>query len=356
MTKHGGRYYLQYSAPGTEYKTYADGVFVADRPEGPYTYAPWSPASAKPSGFIAGAGHGATFQDKDGRTWRIVTMTISVLHMFERRLGLFPAGFDADGVMYTDTALGDFPRLLPDGRPAGWMLLSRGKPAVASSSTDGHAPALAFDEEVRTFWSARTGDAGEWLRVDLGGPRELQAVQLNFAEDGATSLGRPAALRHRYRLEASANGRSWTTLADRSGSTRDAPHDYVELAPGPATAKVRYLRVTNVEQPPGARFGFRDLRVFGRAPGPPPAAVAAPRAVRSAEDPCRAKVTWAPAKGAIGYVVRFGIAPDKLYQSRQAWDAAAAINSLDAGTAYYLAVDSLNESGVTRGTAVVKIP
>ena len=32
MTKHNGRYYLQYGAPGTEFKTYADGVYVADSP------------------------------------------------------------------------------------------------------------------------------------------------------------------------------------------------------------------------------------------------------------------------------------------------------------------------------------
>ena len=32
MTKHNNRYYLQYSAPGTEFKTYADGVYTSDSP------------------------------------------------------------------------------------------------------------------------------------------------------------------------------------------------------------------------------------------------------------------------------------------------------------------------------------
>src|SRR5919199_1391806 len=32
MTKHRGRYYLQYAAPGTEYNVYANGTYVGDRP------------------------------------------------------------------------------------------------------------------------------------------------------------------------------------------------------------------------------------------------------------------------------------------------------------------------------------
>lgn len=29
---------MQYGAPGTEFNVYADGVYVADYPMGPYTY------------------------------------------------------------------------------------------------------------------------------------------------------------------------------------------------------------------------------------------------------------------------------------------------------------------------------
>ncbi len=32
MTKHNGKYYFQYGAPGTEFKVYADGVYVSDSP------------------------------------------------------------------------------------------------------------------------------------------------------------------------------------------------------------------------------------------------------------------------------------------------------------------------------------
>ena len=36
MTKHNGKYYLQYGAPGTEFSGYADGVVVGDNPLGPF--------------------------------------------------------------------------------------------------------------------------------------------------------------------------------------------------------------------------------------------------------------------------------------------------------------------------------
>ena len=38
MTAHQGKYYLQYAAPGTEWKSYADGVYVGTSPAGPFTY------------------------------------------------------------------------------------------------------------------------------------------------------------------------------------------------------------------------------------------------------------------------------------------------------------------------------
>ena len=58
MTAHQGKYYLQYAAPGTEWKSYADGVYVGTSPAGPFTYMENSPVSYKPTGFIGGAGHG----------------------------------------------------------------------------------------------------------------------------------------------------------------------------------------------------------------------------------------------------------------------------------------------------------
>lgn len=82
MTKHNGTYYLQYACPGTQYNTYADGV---------YTSSPrWDRSRCKrpthfpPSraGFMTGAGRGNTIADKYGNYWHASTMRISVNHDF----------------------------------------------------------------------------------------------------------------------------------------------------------------------------------------------------------------------------------------------------------------------------------
>ena len=44
-----------------QYKTYADGVFTATSPTGPWSYAEYSPASHKPTGFLGGVGHSSTY-------------------------------------------------------------------------------------------------------------------------------------------------------------------------------------------------------------------------------------------------------------------------------------------------------
>src|SRR2546422_9799582 len=97
----------------------------------------------KPGGFVQGAGHGNTFQDVYGNWWSTGTPWIAVNWNFERRIGLHPAGFDADGQMYVDTRFGDFPHWLPtksgqssDELFTGWMLLSYRKPVTASSMRD----------------------------------------------------------------------------------------------------------------------------------------------------------------------------------------------------------------------------
>ena len=365
MTKHRGTYYLQYAAPGTEFKVYADGVYTSTSPRGPFAYAPSNPFSAKPTGFIGGAGHSATFADKQGRYWHVATMTISVKHMFERRLGLFPVTFDDDGTMHADTALGDYPQVAPALRaeiaPAprasnrgGSMLLSYGKKTSASSSLEGLGPERATDEDVKTYWSARTAGTGEWLTIDLGASCRVDAVQVNFGEHEATQRGRDAGAWRQYRVDGSPDGTSWQPLADRSGATRDLPHDYLELGtPAPA----RWVRVVNVHTPGGGTFAVRDLRVFGACAGATAPAVAPRFEVhRDASDARNAVVRWDLVPHAEGYLIRYGAAPGKLYRAREVrGQREITLHDLDAGAPVFFTIDAFNEAGVTAGTSVAKI-
>jgi beta-xylosidase len=78
LTKHDGKYYMQYAAPGTEWNTYGDGVYVSSSPLGPYTYESNSPISYKPGGFFNGAGHGSSVVGPGGQFWHFGTLAIAV--------------------------------------------------------------------------------------------------------------------------------------------------------------------------------------------------------------------------------------------------------------------------------------
>jgi xylan 1,4-beta-xylosidase len=356
MTKHKGKYYLQYAMPGTQYKSYGDGVYVADNPLGPFKIAVTNPVSYKPEGFIAGAGHSSTFQDKFGNYWHVSTMTISVKHMFERRLGLFPMFFDKDGELYTYTAFGDFPHVIPqrhingpeDFRPQS-MLLSYNKPVQVSSTLSDHPKANAVNEDVRTFWSAQTGNKGEWITVDLQKQSRVNSVQINFAEEAVHITGRSDSAYYQYLLEYSSNNKNWKPIKNKTLKT-DLPHDYIELS---VPVSARYIRLTNKRVPDG-KFAISGLRVFGNGNGKI-AAVVSGLTVNRETDARNVALSWKKSGGAIGYNVRFGTAPDKLYMTYQVLNAnAVTIHSLTRQQKYYFAVDAFNENGVTKSIKVTR--
>mgnify|MGYP001341906276 FL=1 len=189
MTKHDGLYYLQYACPGTQYNTYADGVYTSRSPLGPFVRQASNPFSAKPGGFITGAGHGSTIADTYGNWWHASTMRISVNYDFERRVGLFPAGFDKDGVLYCNQNFADYPHRIPADRfdaarqQPEWMLLSYKKPVTASSTAENSSPEWAVNEDCRSWWSAAGAEPGEWLCVDLGKESDVRAIQVNMADE-----------------------------------------------------------------------------------------------------------------------------------------------------------------------------
>ncbi|MBX9720544.1 MAG: family 43 glycosylhydrolase [Candidatus Obscuribacterales bacterium] len=348
MNKFNGKYYLQYGAPGTEYNVYGDGVYVADHPLGPFKYQEHNPFSWKPGGFIRGAGHGSTFNDSYGNLWHIATMVISVKQTFERRLGLFPAGVDKDGVLFADTSFGDYPQYLPKHQRdphstfTGWMLLSYKKKAWASSSK--HDTALAFDEDIKTYWSATDGKPGQFLAVDLGKQMDVNAIQINYADEDANLFGKQHGIHHRYQIFDSDDGKTWNLLIDKSKNKFDVPHDYLELS---APVKTRYLKIVNIEMPTGC-FAIGDFRVFGKASGEAPAKVSGFKIDRDEKDRRNLALKWDSVPGAYAYEISFGVSPDKMYSSilvngNTKYD----LHSLNVDSPYYFHVQSVGESGVS---------
>jgi hypothetical protein len=363
MNKIKGKYYLQYAAPGTQFKSYADGVFVSDSPMGPFIYAPYSPFSYKPTGFVTGVGHSATFSDKVGQYWHVTTVAISVRQMFERRLALFPTGVLPDGQLIANTYLGDYPQFVPgteknplQNNSPQWMLLSYNKPATASSilhsiEQQDFNPSNAFDEEIGTWWAAATGDQGEWLQVDLTKNCRIDAIQINFADQGARVFGRLHNDGYQYYVEASVDGKKWKTIIDRRDVARDEPHHYVQLD---NPEKARYVRITNIHSPVGSVFSLYDFRIFGSGLGKLPSKVVGLTAKRNLADPRHVSLSWSAEANTDFYIVRYGIAPDRLFSNYQVYKSnSVSINSLNVGVKYYFTVDAVNDTGITRGDKTI---
>lgn len=357
MTKYKDKYYLQYGAPGTEFSGYADGVAVSDQPLGGFVHQSL-PLSYKPGGFARGAGHGATFQDRWDNFWHVSTISISVKNSFERRLGLWPAGFDKDDVMYCNTAFGDYPHYLPENKTdhlksrfTGWMLLNFNKPVQVSSSLAGYPANNAVDEEIRSYWSASTGNAGEWISSDLGEISEIRAIQINYADQDADLMGKQTTIYHQYKLYYSIDGKKWALLTDKSKNTTDVPHDYIELT---KPVNARFIKLENIHVPSG-KFALSGLRVFGRGKGEKPGTVNNFTILRTVTDKRSAWLKWKAVDDAYAYNIYIGIAPDKLYNcimvygTNEYW-----LKSMDRQKTYYFRIEAINENGLSQLSDIIK--
>lgn len=362
MNKYKGKYYLQYCAPGTEMSGSADGVLIGDNPLGPFT--PQSdPFSFKPGGFVRGPGHGSTWQDNWGNFWHSSTLGINVKNTFERRIGMWPAGIDADGVMYMNAAFGDYPHFLPNGPTdhlksqfTGWMLLNYKKPVLVSSTLGSHYANNVNDESIKTYWSAATSKPGEWVQTDLGNVSTVNAVQINYADQDVADdhLGKinGGEQYHQYRMYYSVDGKKWNILVDKSNNKTDIPHDYVELT---TPVQAKYIKLENIHMPTG-KFAISGLRIFGNGNGAKPDAVKSFFVLRTEKDKRSAWIKWQPVDNAFAYNIYFGTSPDKLYNCIMVHDANEYYyKGMDLMKTYYFTIEAVNENGTSPKSTISKV-
>jgi xylan 1,4-beta-xylosidase len=353
MTKHNGKYYLQYGAPGTEMSGYADGVIRGKQPLD-NAFTPQSdPLSFKPGGFATGAGHGATFTDNSNNYWHVSTMVIGVKNNFERRIGIWPAGFDSDDVMFCNTSFGDYPHYLSSGGAfSGWMLLNYNKPVTASTTLGAFNANNAVDENIKTYWSATSGNKGEWIQTDLGKVSSVNAVQINYADQDAVFLGKQPNIYHQYILYYSVDGKRWNVLVNKRDNKKDVPHEYIELA---TPVQARFLKLENIHVPSG-KFAISGFRVFGNGNGSRPDTVKQLMVLRTESDKRSAWIKWQPAPDAYAVNLYYGTAPDKLYTSIMIYNANEYwLKTMDRNKTYYFSIEAINENGVSARTAVMSV-
>jgi hypothetical protein len=288
MTKHKGTYYLQYSAPGTEWKTYAVGVYTSRRPLGPFQYAPRNPILVHKNGLINGTGHHTMVEGPDGNLWAIYTILYRNWGVFDRRIGLDPVGFDAKGNMFVNGP-SETPQWGPGGASKPWEANTTGAIPVsinrytwsASSSLPGRDPTYAFDNNVRTWWEPAQNDAQPWLMLDLGcrnptDPNQEYLIdssrilldlappeRTGGAVDGHATwypnAPRGGAAPYQYKLEASLDGKTFSPIVNHTDNTRAQNVEFAEFSP----VRCRYVKLTISGRPRDSALAVLEFTVFG---------------------------------------------------------------------------------------------
>ncbi|WP_308638262.1 family 43 glycosylhydrolase [Paenibacillus silvisoli] len=266
MTKRGGRYYLLYSAPGTEYKRYSLGCYTSDGPMGPFTYQDNSPILHDKGGLINGSGHHSIVEGPDGNLWCFYTILVRIEYKFERRIAMDPVGFDEDGRIFI-AGPSETPQFAPGvkGKPwtendTGLLPLTVNESVKASSYAPGHEPVYAIDNYIRTWWEAADSSTAQWIAVELGREYEVCSARTLFADRGLDYDGGVVPGPYKYRIEGSLNGEEWFTLIDKSDNTVDQHIVYDAWNPH----RARYVRLFILAAPRGMRMGVWEFTAFGR--------------------------------------------------------------------------------------------
>ena len=350
---------------------YADGVYIGDSPLGPFVPAESNPFSYKPGGFLPGAGHGSTMKDKEGRWWHTATMRISKNHVFERRVGIWPCGFDEEGTLYCNQRYGDWPLKADDikenpWKNPEWMLLSFRAKVSSSGCVSGHEENYAVDENVQTWWKADRCNE-PWIQMDLGDIMDVHAIQLNFADDMENEIPCPGKMiqtpdAERYidlnnhvtawYLEGSLDGRNWFMLEDKRKTEGDMPHDFLVWEEG---KKIRQLRLTVIKVPYEQNPSISGFRVFGIGNGErPKKPVVKIKRISELDMMIDVKGKENPLENVVGYQILWGNSPDKLYHSWMVMGECKnhRVGALVKGQQYYVRVDAFNAAGITEGDTV----
>ncbi len=311
MTKHNGTYYLQYSAVGTEWKTYAVGVYTSKHPMGPFTYAPRNPILVHHNGLINGTGHHCVIEGHDGSLWALYTLLYRNWSAFDRRIGMDPIGFDAKGNMFIKGP-SETPQWAPGVKAKAALDNDSGSIPVSidrytwavSSSRPGRDALYAFDNNVRTWWEPAETDPQPCLMLDLGcrnsagtnqDPNQefiLDSSRVMFdsvPHTGASDLvvdghgqwfrseGRgPGPVAFQYRIEVSRDNKTYVTVVDKTGNAAANNVEFDEFQP----VQCRYVRLTVTGTAQKRQWGVLEFTVFGKSAGPTTAVTAGTSASR----------------------------------------------------------------------------
>ncbi|MFI6325583.1 glycosyl hydrolase family 8 [Nonomuraea sp. NPDC050556] len=132
--------------------------------------------------------------------------------------------------------------------PGGDVLLSRGKPATASSiEGSSYAAAKAVDGNTGTRWASVEGHDPEWISIDLGAAATISRVKLSWE----------AAYGKAYKIQTSSNGTTWTDIYSTT-TGNGATDDLTGLS-----GNGRYIRMYGTARGTSYGYSLFEMEVYG---------------------------------------------------------------------------------------------
>lgn len=258
-----GVYYLIYSTAGTEYPTYAMGIYTSDSPLGDFKPQKHNPFLRGTDGYVKGAGHGCVVDGPDGNPWVFYTSTMGVMNQYERRIGMDRVYIDENKELRCDGPTGR-PQLAPlnkEEKECAYTPLTVYQRPVASSSKDGREPIYLTDEHTLTWWQPEDSDEEPWITVPLANRSKYKIysariVWRDVGIDFDTEGFKPEPIE--YSIYCKEENGEEKLVYDGSKNQDDLCCDYVEFEP------VYANQVTiKFKQKKNYKFGINDFTVFG---------------------------------------------------------------------------------------------
>lgn len=142
----------------------------------------------------------------------------------------------------TEGIVASLPKSLPDRNK--WKM---------TASVNAENIKNVFDNNPKTRWDTKTPQVpGMWFEIELPQEQNLGLVRL---DQGASSNDYPRG----YKLEGSADGQTWKTLAQGKGAPGMSDITF------PA-AKVKFLKITTTASQPGLFWSISELELFEALP------------------------------------------------------------------------------------------
>lgn len=267
MVKVNGTYFLTYAGPGTQWKTYGMGTYVSDNPLGPFTYQQRNPILRHTQGVVTGPGHGCIVEGPNDTLWAFYTCICCNYHVFERRIGMDPAGIDGSGNLFVIGST-ETPQQAPGtverrelGNDSGLLPLTVTKPCTASSYEPGRTPHYVVDQSHLTWWEPTPEDRERpWLRINLQGEYEVSAIRVMWSENGLDYPNGKTPVPVPFTLEAGNEPDGpWEVLVDASENKTDWLIDFRTFAPH----RCKLVRLTMIYPKVDFVLGISNLTIFG---------------------------------------------------------------------------------------------